>query len=119
MMNLIVLPSLFEGVPRVVMEAAAMGVPAVVSNVKGNREAIVHESTGLLVPFADVPALTVAILRLLREPALTAQMGAAARRLAAERFDERVVFARIFAEYEALLKTAPPSQSTAVAAHCA
>lgn len=119
LMDLLVLPSLFEGVPRVVMEAAAMGVPAVVSDVKGNREAIIHESTGLLVPLADVPALTGAILRLLRDPALAAQMGAAGRRLATERFDERVVFARIRAEYEALLKTAPPSRPAVPAAHCA
>ncbi len=119
MMNLLVLPSLFEGVPRVVMEAASMGVPAVVSDVKGNREAVVHELNGLLVPLADVPALTAAILRLLRDPALTAQMGAAGRRLAAERFDERVVFARIHAEYAELLQTAPPSQPAVPAAHCA
>ena len=103
LMNLLVLPSLFEGVPRVVMEAAAMGVPAVVSDVKGNREAIVHESTGLLVPLADVSALTAAILRLLRDPALTAQMGAAGRQLAVERFDERVVFEKVTDEYARLL----------------
>lgn len=119
LMNLLVLPSLFEGVPRVVMEAAAMGVPAVVSDVKGNREAIVHESTGLLVPFADVPALTTAILRLLRDPALAAEMGRASRVLASVHFDERVVFARILDEYAALLKTAPPIRSAVPAAHCA
>ncbi len=119
LMDLLVLPSLFEGVPRVVMEAAAMGVPAVVSDVKGNREAIVHESTGLLVPLADVPALTGAILRLLRNPTLAAEMGRAGRVLASVHFDERVVFARIRTEYEALLKTAPPSRPAIPTAHCA
>ena len=39
-MDVLVLPSLFEGVPRVVMEAAAMGTPCVVTDVKGNREAV-------------------------------------------------------------------------------
>ena len=56
-MDVLVLPSIFEGLPRVVMEASAMGVPAVVTDVKGNREAVVHECNGLLVPLGDVPAL--------------------------------------------------------------
>ena len=55
-------------------------------------------------PLADVPALTGAILRLLREPAQAAQMGAASRRLAAERFDEREVFEKVKGEYARLLR---------------
>ena len=103
-MNVLVLPSIFEGVPRVVMEAAAMGVPAVVTDVKGNREAVTHERNGLLVPFGDVPALTAAIARILTEPATAQRMSAAARRMAAERFDERKVFAKVQAAYALLLQ---------------
>ena len=102
-MNVLVLPSLFEGVPRVVMEASAMGTPCVVSDVKGNREAVTHDRNGLLVPFGDVPALTSAIVRILTEPATAQRMSAAARHLAAERFDERRVFAKVQAEYLSLL----------------
>ena len=104
LMNLLVLPSLFEGVPRVVMEAAAMGVPAVVSDVKGNREAVTHDRNGFLVPLGDVPALVSAIGRLLGEPATAQRMGAEARRMAAESFDERLVFAKVKAEYARLLR---------------
>ena len=104
LMNVLVLPSLFEGVPRVVMEASAMGVPCVVSNVKGNREAVSDDRNGLLVPFGDVPALVAAITRILTEPATAQRMSLEARRMAVERFDERIVFEKVKAEYARLLR---------------
>ena len=103
LMNVLVLPSLFEGVPRVVMEASAMGTPSVVTDVKGNREAVEHERNGLLVPLGDVRALIAAILRILNEPETARHMGSEARRIAVERFDERLVFERVKAEYRRLL----------------
>jgi len=104
LMSVLVLPSLFEGVPRVVMEASAMGVPSVVTDVKGNREAVTHDRNGLLVPFGDVPALTSAILRILTEPDTAQRLSAGALRIAAERFDERLVFEKVKAEYARLLR---------------
>ena len=104
LMSVLVLPSLFEGVPRVVMEASAMGIPAVVTDVKGNREAVTHDRNGLLVPFGDVPALTSAILRILTEPDTAQRMSAGAVRIAAERFDERLVFEKVKTEYARLLR---------------
>ena len=103
LMDLLVLPSLFEGIPRVVMEAAAMGTPAVVTDVKGNREAVADGQSGLLVPLNNVPALTDAILALLRDPERTARMGAASRTRALDQFDERAVFRIVHAEYGRLL----------------
>jgi glycosyltransferase involved in cell wall biosynthesis len=103
LMDVLVLPSLFEGVPRVVMEASAMGTPAVVSDVKGNREAVQQERNGLLVPFGDVRSLTDAILRILQEPGTAERMSYEARQIAAERFDEKRVFEKINAEYARLL----------------
>ncbi len=99
LMHVLVLPSLFEGVPRAIMEAAAMGVPAVASNVKGNREAVQPDMNGLLVPLGDVPALTAAIARVLTDPALAAQFSAGGRQLAQERFDEELVFQKVKDEY--------------------
>jgi len=101
-MNVLALPSLFEGLPRVVMEAAAMGVPAVATDVKGNREAIEPGRTGLLVPLGDVQALAAAMERILTDARLTSGMSREARCLAVERFDEERVFATIKAEYHAL-----------------
>lgn len=103
LMDVIVLPSLFEGVPRALMEAAAMGVPAVATDVKGNREAINNGENGLLVPLGDVDALAKAILQILESPELAQQMGAAGCELARTRFDERIVFERVKATYAELL----------------
>jgi glycosyltransferase involved in cell wall biosynthesis len=104
LMDTLVLPSLFEGLPRVVMEASAMGVPSVVSDVKGNREAVEPGRNGLLVPLGDVPALTAAILHILENPEVAARFGAGGRSLAAERFDERVIFQRVRECYETQLR---------------
>lgn len=103
MMNVLALPSIFEGMPRVVMEAAAMGIPAVVTDVKGNREVVEHGRTGLHVPFGSAPALADAILALLTDRDKARRMGDAARRMALERFDEREVFRKVQNEYARLL----------------
>ncbi|GAC1329242.1 MAG: glycosyltransferase family 4 protein [Chloroflexota bacterium] len=103
LMDVLVLPSLFEGIPRVIMEASAMGVPAIASDVKGNREAVVHGKNGLLVPLGDVHALAEAILDIVRNPELAHSMGEEGRRFALSRFDERIVFRYVIAEYARLL----------------
>lgn len=102
-MDVLALPSLFEGIPRVVMEASAMGVPSVVTEVKGNREAVEPGRNGFRVPLGDVRALAAALERVLFAPGLVAQMRCEALRLARERFDERRVFEKVKAEYRALL----------------
>jgi len=104
LMNVLVLPSLFEGVPRAVMEASAMGTPSVVTDVKGNREAVEHGCNGLLVPLGDVRSLMAAILRILDEPETAQRMSSKARCIATERFDERIVFEKIKSEYVRLLQ---------------
>lgn len=102
-MDVLVLPSLFEGIPRVVMEAAAMRVPAVATDVKGNREAVESGRSGLLVPLGDVPALAAAVVKVLGDRSGAWQMGEEGRRLALERFDERLVFEKVKAAYAELL----------------
>jgi glycosyltransferase involved in cell wall biosynthesis len=103
LMDVLVLPSIFEGLPRVVMEASAMGVPAVVTDVKGNREAVVHECNGLLVPLGDVPALAAAVVRVLTDRQLAKHMGIKGHAMALERFDEQTTFATVKNEYRRLL----------------
>jgi glycosyltransferase involved in cell wall biosynthesis len=111
LMDVFVLPSLFEGLPRAGMEASAMGVPAVLTDVRGNREAVEHNRNGLLVPLGDVAALADAIANLLNDRERARQMGEEGRRLAEERFDERLVFEKVKSEYARLLvekRTATP-----------
>jgi glycosyltransferase involved in cell wall biosynthesis len=104
LMDVLVLPSLFEGVPRVVMEASALCVPVVASDVKGNREAVIHGGNGWLAPRGDVAAITSALFAILSAPDQARRMGAAGRQMAIERFDERLVFQRIKAEYSRILQ---------------
>jgi glycosyltransferase involved in cell wall biosynthesis len=104
LMHVLVLPSLFEGVPRAVMEATAMGVPAVVTDVKGNREAVEQNQNGFLVPLGDVAALADAIYAIVTDFELARRMGQMGRQMAKERFDERLVFTRVQAEYARLLR---------------
>jgi glycosyltransferase involved in cell wall biosynthesis len=103
LMDIFALPSYREGFPRAPMEASAMGVPCVVTNVRGCREAVEHERNGLIVPLRDVDALAEALIRLLRDHDRRRAMGDAGRRMAREQFDERLVFQRVLAAYHRLL----------------
>jgi glycosyltransferase involved in cell wall biosynthesis len=103
-MDVHVLPSHREGFPRAPMEASAMGVPSVVTDVRGCRQTVDDGVTGRIVPARDAEALARAILDLLAEPDTRRRMGEAARLKAAREFDERVVFAKVRSAYERLLR---------------
>ncbi len=104
LMDVFALPSHREGFPRSPMEASAMRVPCVVTDIRGCREAVVHGQNGLLVPLGDVPALAEAITDLLTNREKARKMGEQGRRLAIERFDEREVFVKVRNEYMRLLR---------------
>jgi glycosyltransferase involved in cell wall biosynthesis len=90
--HIIVLPSYREGLPKVLLEAAACGRAVVTSDVAGCRDAVEVGVTGLLVPPRDSTALADAIERLLLEPELCERMGRAGRQLAEREFSiEKVV----------------------------
>ena len=90
----VVLPSYREGVPRVLLEAAACGIPVVTCDTPGCREAVVDRVTGLLVPPKDPQALAEAIAKLLSDAELRCRMGQAGRRLVEDRFDHSVIAER-------------------------
>ena len=75
-----VLPSFAEGIPVVLMEAMASGVPCVTTRITGIPELIRSDDEGLLVAPSDAEALAAAIARLIDDPGLRARIGAAARR---------------------------------------
>lgn len=78
--DLLVLPSLWEGLPLTVLEAMAAGLPVVATAVDGTPEAVGHGETGLLVPPSDPPALAEAVLATFADPQRAAAMGRAGRR---------------------------------------
>lgn len=101
--DLLLFPSYYrEGVPRVVMEAAATGLPTVAFDVPGVREAVRDQETGFLVPDRNVDALTAQVEVLLGDAELRERMGRAARRLAEEAFDIRTIQAQHLALYRKL-----------------
>jgi glycosyltransferase involved in cell wall biosynthesis len=114
LMDVFALPSHRESFPRSPMEASAMGVPCVVTDIQGCREAVEHNRNGLLVPLGDGPALAQAIIKLLTHREKAKQMGEEGRRMAVTRFDEQLVFEKVKAEYQRLLQakglTVPETQ---------
>jgi glycosyltransferase involved in cell wall biosynthesis len=103
LMDVFALPSHREGFPRSPMEASAMGVPSVVTDIRGCREAVEDGRNGVLVPLGDVSSLAKAILDLLTRRDKAQRMSTAARQMAMERFDEDLVFERVKTEYARLL----------------
>ncbi len=88
---MVVLPSYSEGLPKVLIEAAACGRAVVTTDVSGCRDAIEENVTGVLVPVKNSIALADAIERLLINKELCQKMGNAGRNLAEREFDVRSV----------------------------
>lgn len=81
-----------EGMPRVILEAAASGLPAIVTDVPGCRHSVIDGQTGFIVPARDSNALLAAMNKLACLPPETlSKMGTAARKLAEDRFSEKTV----------------------------
>jgi len=115
-MDVFALPSHREGFPRAPMEASTMGIPCVVTDVRGCRQTVEDGVTGRLVPARDPQALAGAIQELLVDPEKRARMGARARAKALREFDEQAVFERIVRAYERLLERYAPDVSRRPAA---
>jgi glycosyltransferase involved in cell wall biosynthesis len=114
-MDIFVLASHREGFPRSAMEAAAMGVPIVATDIRGCRQVVEHDVTGLLVPVGDHVALAAAIARLAADAGLRARMSAAARERARRLFDQQRCIDTTLGVYERLLRRrglAVPDETT-------
>jgi glycosyltransferase involved in cell wall biosynthesis len=77
--DVLVLPSLYEGLPNVVLEAMRFAKPVVATAAPGTTEVVADGRTGLLVPLRDPPALAQAIRTVVRDPELARRLGAAGR----------------------------------------
>ena len=103
LLDVLVVPSLTEGSPLVVLEAMAAGVPVVASDVGGIPDQVRHEREGLLVPPGEPEALADALFRLLRDPAYARSLGEEGRRRAHSEFAYRTMVRRIEDVYRKVL----------------
>ncbi|WP_309678792.1 glycosyltransferase family 4 protein [Polaromonas sp.] len=102
--DIAVLPSYREGLPKSLIEAAACALPLVTTDAPGCREVVTHEVDGLIVPVKNGQALAAAIRRLHLDPAWARRLGLAARARALQEFDERIVIRQTLAVYAELLE---------------
>lgn len=103
--HIVCLPSYREGLPKVLIEAAACGRPIVTSDAPGCREIVVHGENGLLVPVRDSKALADALRHLIEDGDLRQQMGAKGREIALTEFSVEKVVHDTLAIYRELLNS--------------
>jgi len=109
-LDLFVLPSLWEGLPNVILEAMASGLPVIATAVGGTPEVVIQEETGILTPPGDTTALADAIARLLSDPALRSRMGKQGRARVLHHFSIRQAVQRTVTLYDELLVAKPQSE---------
>ena len=101
--DLVVLPSLSEGLPISLVEAMALGRPVVSTHVGGIPEVAQADVTAMLVPPRDASALSSAIVRMLGDPGLAGRLAGAAREHARSRFSASRMVQRTDALYQELV----------------
>ena len=89
--DIFVFPSYREGFPNVVIEAGAMGLPAIVTDINGSREIIIEGENGIIIPARDSEHLYTAMKQLMASPKQTRQMANNARTMIESRFEQTFV----------------------------
>ena len=102
--SLVVLPSYREGLPKVLIEAAACGRAVLTTDVPGCRDAITPNITGRLVPVRDASALKAELKHLISDRGLLTKMGVEGRKLAVENFDLSFVIQKHLNLYQSLIR---------------
>lgn len=88
-MDVCMLASQSEGLPRVLLEAMLLGKPTIASNIVGSRELVADQQSGLLVPYADSHALFLAMQQLLSEPQCRRRLGEQGRAIVTRKYTIR------------------------------
>jgi glycosyltransferase involved in cell wall biosynthesis len=101
--NIVVLPSFGEGLPTVLIEAAACARPIVATDVAGCRDVVIHNVNGLLVPVDHAESLAIALETLLRQPEMCVLMGEAGRKMVLEKFTDKIINNKTLLVYNQLL----------------
>lgn len=99
----LVFPSYREGFPNVVMQAGAMGLPAIVTDINGCNEIIEEGKNGTIIPPKDAGALQKAMERMMAVPAWRRSLKENARPMIAARYEQQIVWEALLAEYQTLV----------------
>ena len=99
----LVLPSYREGFPNTVLEAGAMGLPCIVTDINGSREIVEEGKNGIIVPPKDVDALYQAMKRMIEDDLIRKSMAEHARPMIASRFEQGFVRQCLLDFYEEIL----------------
>lgn len=100
--DVFVFPSYREGFPNVVIEAGAMGLPSIVTDINGSNEIIIEGKNGLIIPSHDSDSLFNSMLRLYSDSSLRQSLSRNARNLIADRFDCHLVRKALYDLYSSL-----------------
>jgi len=102
--DLFVLPSLWEGLPYVLLEAMATGLPVVATDVDGVREVIADRTEGVLVPSGNAQALATAVVELATDTARRADLGARGAQAVRQRFSLEAMIEQTMAVYSRAMR---------------
>jgi glycosyltransferase involved in cell wall biosynthesis len=98
-----VFPSYREGFPNTVLEAGAMGLPSIVTDINGSREIIIQGQNGVIIPSRDVNALFQAMLDMMRDKTTRDRVASNARQLIASRYEQSYVRQCLYDFYDEIL----------------
>lgn len=98
--NCLVFPSYREGFPNVVMQAGAMELPSIVSNINGCNEIIVHKENGLIIPVKDEKKLLETLSAVMEDIVLYRHLQSHARSMIVNRYEQKVVWRALLEEYQ-------------------
>lgn len=102
--NTLVFPSYREGFPNAVMQAGAMGLPSIVTDINGCNEIIKEGENGIIIPVKNSPAIYKAMKKITQDQAFRTHLQQNARSLIVTRYEQKVVWDAILAEYKSLEK---------------
>lgn len=100
----LVFPSYREGFPNVVLQAGAMGLPAIVTNINGCNEIIEPSKNGVIIEPKDEEALYLAMENFILHPEKVQAMAQSSREIIVEKYDQKIVWSALLEEYKTLLK---------------